>query len=207
MKYLTDNRGVALVVAMLMVFVSLAIIVGVLMMITQGVKVSSLTRQYETARAASYGAAEFSALEIMRREIDDAAGGLSTGTAWNRSGTYGGLVTHVTSEQCFNAKLTTSTIQWPVGCNNTLITNLDTSHDYTVTLAGAQSKAPFTVFVKLVDTRQGNTSLSTVAIEPDGGNPALSEQQHVPFIYRIEFLSQRTNNPDERAVLSSVFTW
>jgi hypothetical protein len=205
-KYIHNEKGVALVISLLMVFVSLAIIVGVLMMLNQGQKVSSLTRQYATAREAAYGGAEFTALEIIRKEIDDAGGTAAASAAWAKSGTYGGLVSHSVAENCFYAKLTTSTALWPAACGDTSTTNLDVTSDFSVTLSGTQSKAPFTVFVKIVDTRRGNTSLSSVVLERDPTN-SINERQHLPYIYRIEYLTQRTTNPDERAVLSGVMTW
>ena len=54
MKSLQNERGIALITSLLLTLISLAIVLAVLYLITQGIQVSGSSKRYTNAREASF---------------------------------------------------------------------------------------------------------------------------------------------------------
>ena len=205
-QYKIDEKGVALVFALLMMVISFAIILAVLSFITKGTNVSSLTRQYHSAHDAAYGGADFVTKEILPKVI--------SGVAFNTLGNYNGMLNNVVTNPCFTSKLTLPTNQW--GCSDSGL-NLDPTTgganyaDFQIQLQGTASSSNFNVMVKIVDTVPGNSSTSGKILDSGSAvanaSSGVVTPMHIPYTYRVEIQAQRANNPLERASLSGVYLY
>lgn len=201
-----NNRGVALVTALLMMVISLAIILAALYMITRGTTVSNLTRQYHSEHDAAYGGADFVTKELIPKVMS----GLNFATIGN----YNGLVNYPVASGCFANKLRLATVSW--GCSDNGL-NLDPANggnpDIQLTLAGTASSSSFNVLVKIVDTVPGNSStsgttgLNSASAVAGGASGEAITPMHIPYSYRVEVQAQRTANPLERANLTGVYLY
>jgi hypothetical protein len=205
--FLKNEKGIALVTALLFMVISMAIILSVLYLITQGgTSVSSLTRQYHSLKEAAYGGAEFSAQQL----IPNVASGKALSTL-----TYGGLVLPYMDDVCFAKKMkpdanAISPLNWG-SCAATGL-NLDPSagggSDFRVQLSGTASQAPYYIFVKIVGSTLGNTDTSIGVLSNLGVvDSSAATPVHVPYTYRVEILAQRVNNPSERVSLSGLLVY
>lgn len=204
--YNFNEKGVALVTALLMMVISFAIILAALYFITKGTTVSSLTRQYHSAHDAGYGGASFFTKELIPKLI--------SGMPYAAIGNYGGSLDTVAANPCIVSKLTLPTAQW--GCSDSGL-NLDPTTgganyaDFRLRLQGTASSSNFFVMVKIVDTIPGNSSTSGVSLDTasavSNASSGIATPGHLPYTYRIEIQAQRQNNPLERASLSGVYLY
>lgn len=199
--YHKEEKGVALVTALLMMVISLAIAVAVLYLITRGTTVSSLTRQYHTAHEAAFGGAEFSTKEIVARVI--------AGTQLSALGNYNNSFFPNVTDACFNNKLLLATADW--GCSSSSLDVANTS-DFRITLQGTASKANFDVFVKIVSTVPGNSNLSGNDLDSgnavaSGSSSGVTSPPSMPYKHQIEIQAQRSASPDERANLTGLYLY
>jgi hypothetical protein len=211
MKHIGNDRGIALVTALLLTLISLAIVMALLYLITQGVQLSAASKRYRNALEASYGGAEVFTKEIIPQLMG------ATNTA-NLSVLLAGSPVFSNSP-CLQKKLNVATSNWgvpvagwPTVCGPTTKTAnpLDTP-DATFTLQGTALQPNFNVYAKIVDTQPGNSdtsgieqldSASGVAYGAAGVSP-----KHMPATYRIEIQGQRANNPQEKAHLSVLYAY
>jgi hypothetical protein len=213
MKRIGNDRGVALVTALLLTLISLAIVMALLYLITQGVQLSAASKRYHNALEASYGGAEVFTKEIIPQLMG------ATGTA-NLSALLSGNNPAFTNYSCIQKKLNVATANWgvpvanwPNVCGPTTKTASPLDNpDATFTLMGTGLASNFNVYAKIVDTQPGNSdssgtdgfidSAAGVAYGAAGVSP-----KHMPATYRIEIQGQRANNPQEKAHLSVLYAY
>jgi hypothetical protein len=207
MRLLKNEKGIALVMALILSLIALAITSALIYLITQGSMISGFQKRYQTAQEAAQGGIEFGSNEIINKTI----GGTSS---LSSLGTYGGMLSGNATDACFASKLTSPTSSWAVGCSSTL--EPKDSPDFTLRLSGVAPQPNFNVFVKIVDSTgdissggSGNTDTSGLNLEGfgvvEGGG--LVSPPAVPHIYRVEVQGERETNPDERANYSVLYTY
>lgn len=213
---ITNNKGMALVTALMFTLISLGIVMMLMYSITQGTKISGASKAYKTALEASYGALELVSKDVMPK--------LLTGTAKST------LLTQLVSLSlaipsdaggCFDQKVGNSTLLW-TSCgplNKTFIAS--ESPDFTLNLKAASDNTGFRINTKIVDTRCGGdtsvgqpcTNSDTSGIDYlDGGGGVTASSgavtpQHRPAYYRIEVQSERAANPREKSELSVLYAY
>lgn len=207
-----NEKGIALVTALLFTLISLGIIMMLLYTVTQGVKTTGAAKRYQNAREASFGGMEMISKEI----IPNMFAGYSTSKIITE---YSSLNLGVGS--CFKSKLFNATNNW-TGCNaNSTSTQADISPDISFTLKATNDTVGFIVYSKIVDTKcGGNTLLGQTCSNSDpsgvdyldvGGGVTSSTgtvtPQHLPAYYRIEVTGQRKLNPSERSRLSLLYMY
>ena len=206
MEYFKNQKGIALVTALLITLISLAIIMAVIYFVTQGTKISSLEKRYQTALDASYGGVEIITKDIIPQTIGGTA--LSSLVS-SFPATYQGMISRQVTDACFTDKMTKSTSNWATGCSTT-ITDVKATYDFKVTLSGIAPQPNFTVYAKVVDTVKGNTDTSGLVLEGTGvaeSGSGIVTPQHFPYTYRVEIQGERQTNPDERANLSALYAY
>jgi len=196
-----NEKGIALVTALLLTLIGLAIILAAVYFVIQGTKMSGFQKKYATALEASHGGVEIVTNEIIPKTIG--------GTALSSLGNYSNMLyANPANDSCFTAKLTTATNLWNPSCSSTL--NAYPNPDITLTLNGVPPQPNLTVYVKIVDTVPGNTDTSGISLLGGGVVDAQSgiiTPQHFPYMYRVEVQGQRQTNPDEKANLSVVYAY
>lgn len=204
MKRIKNEKGIALVTALLLTLIGLAIILAAIYMVTRGITISGLEKRYQTALEASHGGAEIIAKEF----IPNVMGSSLSGFVNSLTASYRDKINVLPSDACFSNKLRLVPTSW--GCSDTSVTNLNTAYDIRFTFSGVAPQPNFYVYTKIVDTVPGNTSTSGIDLEGLGvveAGSGIITPQHFPYMYRIEVQGERQTNPDERANLSVLYAY
>ncbi len=203
MKAIQNERGMALVTALLLTLISLAIILALLYVITQGIQTSAANKRYQNALEASYGGTEVFTKEVIPQVM--------TGTSL--AAVAAALPLDPGNAGCFSTKLNFATALWGAACSNDARTSdPKTAPDVTIRLRGPRGQANFyNVYAKVIDTLPGNSDASGIenldsAAGVAYGNAGVSPK-HMPATYHIEVQGEQTNNPQEKARLSVLYAY
>ena len=228
MKRFSDERGVALVMALILSLIVLAAVSAMLYLVTQGTMISGFQKRYQTAQEAAKGGMELATKEIISRAIASAFLDQIQGTNANLTSMKNSIGSDyseislsfpaATSTACLRNRLLLST---KIGTTNNWAscgadnyspelkkadgTNIS---DVTFTLSGSPGAADFIVYAKIVDTVAGNTDTSGLDLQCGGVTElCTSATQTNPYLFRVELLGERTSNPDERSRLSVLYAY
>lgn len=203
MKYLVNNNGFALITSLMLTMLSLTIVMALLLIITQGTKMSGLNKKYKTALEASHGGAEILSKEIMPFVMQNySAATLET----DLESKFYSVHLDVVSASCLQAKLKKPTSGWPSTCSTT--SNPKQSPDITYKMEATVGN-PFMVYSKIVDTTAGNTDTSGITLEGSGvaESSSILTPQHYPYIYRVELQGERQNNASAQANIEVLYAY
>lgn len=211
---LSSQRGVALITALLISMVALAMVLMVIYFVTQGTQLSGLYKRYQTALEAAYGGADLISRQVIPRSItlaDSSSPTFPNIPSLSTLGTYGGLIQATAADNCFNQKLrrTSNPLSNWSNCNTATLLDPSVSPDITIQLAGP-AQATYNVFIKIVETKPGNSNTSGLALEGQGvaeSGSGIITAPHQPMLYRIEVRAERQNAPEERAELSILYEY
>jgi len=210
MKFLRNEKGIALVTSLLLTLISLAIVMAVMYLITQGVQVSASHKRYRTYLEASYGGVEtFTKIVIP-------AAFLNTGAAPDLNLLLiGSLVgSGFSNYNCFQDKLNNPRSAWAgLGRCGAAALTLDPSStpDITFALQGPPLQPGYTIFAKIIDTTVGNSDSSGMEMLESGSGVVYTgsgvSPMHIPATYRIEVQGQRETNTREKARLTVLYAY
>lgn len=218
MTALHNNKGIALITALMFMLISLAIIMALLTIVTQGTRVSGASKSYSSATEAGYGA-----VDLVSRDILPAMFKGTFDATYKANLTDAvGLSLSFPLDACFNQKLGKPTSLW-TDCVAGQATSFDPaqSPDMTFTLKATNDPVGFKVYAKIADTRCGGDSAAgdpcsnsdnTGVDYLDAGSGVTSSSgmvtpQHRPAYYRIEVQSERAVNPNEKSQLSVLYAY
>jgi hypothetical protein len=213
--HLRAERGVVLVMVIVLSAVALLIMTTLIYMITVGTQVSGLQKRYKTALDAGTGGGDvFYQLIALRGEpagtnaftanLNSAPFNLNSAvtTSGGCTGVYNGA-----TYTGWTAKLMTPSTSW-VNCDRSIHIdpNTPTSYDMKMEL-GATTK--YSVYAKIVSTTEGNTGgdsslLNKGVVSANTGEVAVMA---ISYIYAIEAVSENNARNDERAKLSIVYQY
>jgi len=206
MKFLNDNKGIALITSLMLTLISLTMVMALLYMITQSTKISAASKRYKTALEASYGGSELFTKDILPfilKNYDsstlkaDAAGSFSAVTL---------TIPSTISTLCLQSKLTLPSDKWPAGCSNSPTPKRDP--DLTFNLLSNTSN-PYTIYSKIVETVYGNTDLSGLQLEGAGVAEPTSgiTPQHFPYMYRVELQGESSTASTAQANIEILYAY
>lgn len=205
MRRLKNEKGIALVTALMLTLISMTIIMSLLYLLGLGVQISASQKRYKTALEASYGGAEV----VLKDVVPLIFQGYSTSQIHDQFDVAGGVDMQFPSgTACLNEKLTEPTSLWSSSCSSTV--NAKSSSDVSFTLqATGPSTVPFAVYTKIVDTVKGNSDTSGLQLEGAGVAEASTviTPQHFPFVYRVEVQAERAVRATERSNLSVLYAY
>jgi hypothetical protein len=190
-----DERGMALMMVLMLAAIALAVTSALLYTIAIGTRMSGSQKRYESAIEAATGGLDVSLGWVGSRETPDLGGSIPV---WN------------TPEPCFTDKLTKGTENWDPSCSasSAIDISISSSYDLTYTLGG------YSIYAKIVNTIEGNTATT------GGGGTGListgvihSSSSEVPvkpvsYLYTIEIETRNATNPAtmaERARLNVLY--
>ena len=198
MRLRRNDKGIALVMVLVLSTISLLIMAGLIYMLTTGTQVSGLQKRYETAHEAGLGGADVIYQMIAARGDPNIPLTNFLITASN----VGGV-------DCLTPKLNQPASSWPVACSNSLAIdpNTQSTYDMRFDLGGGPFPA-YRVFAKIVDTVEGNSGgdeglLRHGVISSTGEVTVMS----IPYLYTIEIDAENQGNPSERAKLSILYQY
>lgn len=226
---LRNEKGIALVMVLILSVISLAIMAGLIYMLTSRTQISGMQKRYKTALEATKGgndvAHQIINLKASETEISNLitslSGAITTSAACVVAATADPLPDGKTTcndhiADCAGwvdanrrglcVKLSLPTYCWS-GCDSSLTINPPPSGDNT-TYDMRFNLGNYRAHAKIVDTVWGNSSPST---EDLGGGKGVVDSGteistvHIPFLYTIEVNAQNQTNPAERAKLSVMY--
>lgn len=193
---LGNERGVALVMALVLGLVGMLIISALIYMVGTGTWVSGSKKRYQVALEASHGGLNFFAKEITQQGVG--------GTSLSAMGTYGGIFAPVASNADFSTKMTTT---GRIGDAGYPVSNPDT----TLTLAFTPPTPNMAVSGTILATNLGNSSLSPHnlvgggVIAPSSGG---GSGQAIPYLFQMDIQGQQSGLiTRERARLSAIYAY
>ena len=204
MKKLQNERGIALVTALLLTLIALAITMAILYMVIWQTKLSGAHKRYKTALEASQGGVQLFTQQIIPQVFANVSGS-------SLASQFAGLSLNEPNASCLEFKLKNPTSSWSTKCGPDATPFDATSMpDVTFNLQGASS-VPYTVYSKIVDTVPGNSDLSGFTLLDSGAGVAGISSgiapKHIPAMYRIEVQGQQATNPLEKARLSVLYAF
>jgi hypothetical protein len=209
-----NEKGIALVTALMFTMISLGIVMLLLSSIIQGTKLTAASKAYKNSLEASFGG-----VELIAKNILPALYGGTTEASLVAA--LAGVDFQVPSGSCFTQKWSNSTLDWASCDADNKTPDPKLAPDMTFTLKATTDAVGFKVYSKVVDTRcGGNTSVgqpcsnsdSTGIDYLDGGGGVTSSTgsvtpQHRPAYYRIEVQGERAANPREKSQLSVLYAY
>jgi hypothetical protein len=202
---LRSEKGIVLVVVLVLAAVALALMTAMIYMITIGTQTSGLQKRYKTALEAGIGGGTVFCQLITERGNPTNIGtanltNFNVTTPASCSGTISSSGTTTTG---LAAKLLTPSKSWNPNCNNTLsITPTDnTTYDMQMDLG------TYRVYAKIVSTTDGNTVDDTGLLNSGvgGTNTGLVAVTPISYLYAVEVVSENSSRIDERAKLSILY--
>jgi hypothetical protein len=212
-----NEKGLALVMILILSAIALAIMAGLIYMITSSTQISGMQKRYKTALEAGVGGADVTYQFIsLRGDSTDTLSlqnvlSTSISNAITTSSSCTGTDISGISFSGFEAKLMTPSTSWSLACNpdNMSITpGTTTSYDMRFDL-GTSPYPTYRVYAKIVSTVQGNSA----ADRGLGGRPVVATGSgevtvmSMPYLYTVEMDTQNLANPSERAKLSILYQY
>ena len=216
-----NEKGLALVMILILSAIALAIMAGLIYMITSSTQISGMQKRYKTALEAGVGGADVTYQFIsLRGDSTDTLSLISIFSDPLRNPIYPAITT---SSSCtgtdisgisfsgFEAKLMTPSTSWSSDCNPenmSIIPGTATSYDMRFDL-GTSPYPTYRVYAKIVSTVQGNSA----ADKGLGGKPVVASGSgevtvmSMPYLYTVEMDAQNLANPSERAKLSILYQY
>ena len=206
MNAIKNERGVALITALLLTMISLAIVMALLYFVVSGTKLSASQKRYKNVLAASHGGAEVFTKELVPQLFE----GYSTSKMIND---FSGIHLAVANRTCLDQKLALPTASWGAVCGGAAAKSLSPKQapDATFKLSGMASQPGFNVFTKIVDTVPGNSDRSGFELLDSAagvtGTSSGVAPKHVVGVYRIEVQGEKEVNPQEKANLTVLYAY
>jgi hypothetical protein len=204
-----NESGIALAMALILSVIVLAIITGLLYMITSTTQISGMQKRYKTALEAGIGGSD-AIFQLISTRGDPFDATTATYLKYLRT----------TSDACLTAKLnsTTDATNWGAcaayakATSLTIDPNDPASYDMQLKLGdplGINPKKEYIVYSKIVDTVEGNSGgdeglLKSGVVNANTGEVTVMS---VPYIYTIEVEAENAANPSERAKLSVLYQY
>jgi hypothetical protein len=227
MQVRIDNeRGAALITALMLTLISLGIIMALMYMVTQGVRQSAAQKKYHSVLEASYGSIDFFGRDLLPRLIVPALEGTLGTTVTSLTSTSGTTnfssidLELPTATNCFQQKLTLPVTSWTSCSADNRTSNPTSNPDMSFVLAGTDNVG-YKVFAKIVATQPGNTDVSGaggnvaggglqaggVVSAGAGGGGVINPGTHFPYMYTMEIQGEKETTPEERSRLTVLYAF
>lgn len=217
---LENEKGIALIMVLIIATVLLIMMAGLIYMMTSGTQISGFQKRYKTALEASFGGAQIAYQIVGFRgdttSTDILAADLSSLnlTITNPSVSTSSCKTLASDATCtalgsyygMAAKLNLPTYCWS-GCDSSQSIDPPNSATYDVTLQLPGVSSPYNVYAKVVDTVLGNTGADEGLQATGVVSSNTSKVMSVPYLYTIELDAENSANPSERAKLSILYEY
>ncbi len=206
MKYIRDEKGMALVTALMFTLICLAMIMTLMYYVLTSTKMSAAQKRYRNSLEASYGGTELVTKTIIPRLFSNySTGKLSLLADLGNPSTIG-----LTLGPNLQTKLTKVTTDWGTASKTV---NPKEFPDMSFTLKGTSSGEDFTVYSKIVDTVAGVGLVDASGVDyldagqGVAGTSTSTQTPRTPNIYSIEVQGEKSVNPKEKASLSVLYAY
>jgi hypothetical protein len=209
MKILKNEKGITLVIVLILSLVALATISSLIFMITTGTQLSGLQKRYKTALEAGMGGADVTYQAIGARGNPNIPNNSCFSFSFSPAFTAA----------CMTAKLntTTSATNWGSCPNYNNASSLtinpadNTTYDFTIDIGGVgcSTTSTYRGYTKIVDTVEGNSGADLGLVKTGVVSAGTGEVPVVsmPYLYTLEVNSENQNTLSERAQLSILYQY
>lgn len=197
---LGNERGMALVMALILGLIGMLMIASLLYMAGTGSWTGGSKKRYQTALEASYGGMDFFAKEIIQNGI--------SGTALSAMGNYKGMLTPG-NDADFATKLTTAGNVKVFDGVYPFYPNA-VPPDATLTLLMTAPTPNIIVNSTILSTSSGNSGTSANVLVGGGvvsNSSGTVTPQHIPYLFQTDTQGQSAVNSQEKARLSSIYAY
>jgi hypothetical protein len=221
-----NERGIALLMVLVLSTITLAVISGLIYMVTVGTQTSGIQKRYKTSFEAAQGGTDIIEEIIMTRgdyvSINNIINDLKQEGKYNAVYATPETCIPSGSQECMNirgynpghsrlaTKLNMPTKCWR-GCDSSLIIITDPLDTNTYDVRFQIGTAPnlYNVFAKIVDATKGNSGVASDLVKGTGIVSTKGEVTvpQIVYLYTIEVLAQSAVNPMERAKTSTLFAY
>jgi hypothetical protein len=222
---LKDEKGIALITALMFTLLSLGIIMMLLQLITQNTKIAGAQKRYKTSVEASYGAIDLVAKDIMPKLFSTYSSATAPVATFKSS--FAAVSLDLTQSQfnCLHEKTKKPTSLWSASaCSAANKSDVPkVLPDMTFNLPASTGQTGYIVYTKIIDTRCGGDIALGQACSNSSDNPPGTEglsvgsgvtsnsgsisPQHLPAYYRIDVQGERVSNPAEKANISVLYAY
>lgn len=210
MKFLDNDKGVALVTSLMLTVLTFTISMVMLYMVLQSTRISGAHKRYKNALDAAVGGVDIVTLDALPYLIGFASDPTGSTLIDRLNGSMNLTATSGVSDACLQAKLTSKVWGAACGVASANINPKDTP-DMSFTLQsqvpGFNAPSGYTVYTKIVSTTPGSTDMSGRNLEGQSTTGAPPADVGAPYLYRIEVSSEKVTNPSERADLSILYAY
>jgi len=202
MNLLKNEKGIALITALMLTLLSMMVAMALLYILTMDISQTGMHKRYKTALEAAAGGSQIVLREILPQILQNYD---SSSLQTDLQNAFSDVSLAVADAACLRTKLTTSTAYWGT-CSQTI--DPISIPDMTLRLTPTAG-TPYTVYAKVIDTIQGNSDLSGLQLDGDGVTQSQSviTPQSIPYIYRLEVRGERSTNANEQARLSVLYSY
>jgi len=228
-----NEKGIALVMILILAAIALVIMGGLLYMITSSTQISGMQKRYKSGLEAGIGGSEVAYQFIATRGTPADTTTLSTlmssinPVITTPSTACSGKDLSETTFYGLAAKLMTPTykedppgsgnivLNWTSACNKTSsidpdpLTCTTSSCSYDMRFDLGTSPNQYRVYAKIVDTVEGNSApdygLGGKGVVVSGSSEVVVVS--MPYLYTMEMDAENTSNPSERAKLSILYQY
>ena len=204
MTILKNEKGIALVTALMLTLICLTITLSLLYMISQGIYTSAAQKRYQNSLEAAHGGVELFAREVVPRLMQgESATSLTTA--------FSGINLSIPSSACLEQKVGKLPAEWSSCTSASITSDPKQAPDMTFTMRGTAVGNDYRVYSKIVDTTPGNSDPSGIDYLDSGsgvtGISAGVSPKHIPGLYKIEVQGEKESNANERALLSVLYAY
>ena len=223
-RILKSDRGVALLIVLILSAVALAVMTAMISMIFSGTQISGMHKKFKTAAQASHGGLDmFKQIILMRGQSTDTTAfitNLNDNFSMNAAITTDvgctGTNLRTVSYTGISAKLLTQSNTWTVQCKKTLTIDptLATTYDLTMELG---SSPRYAIYAKIAETVEGNSGTGASTGSGASGKARIKgvvsrrkasiPMVPIPYLYAIEIEARNIDNPAERAKISELYQY
>jgi hypothetical protein len=194
-----NEKGVALMVTMVLSAVALAIMSSLIYMLTVGTQVSGGQKRYETSQEA----------------VEGGMGVVFDWIGFHKGVEFPGYIAiaNKTSDECLEDKLILGTPDWDSSCDAKLDIDFETNTTYDFSFDLGSENNKYTVYAKIVNTVEGNSGPGGTNLRKTGvvaSNSGEVAVRQISFLYAIEIESRNASNPynmAERARFSLLYRY
>jgi hypothetical protein len=183
------EKGVALVMALIVVSVAAGIFAAVMYFSLTGTEISGMQRKYQSSKEASLGGIDVLTKGLVPRVLSGSTLSSVVSSLVKPAAVLPVVTADSGRDTCFTTKLTTITSGWPGGiCDSG--SDPTVNPDIVFNLKGKSDQVkPYVVSLKIIDTVSGNSDKTGVVLDLGSGvvddASSLIRIQHFPFLYTI----------------------
>jgi hypothetical protein len=207
MAMLRDEKGAALVTALMLTMLALVISMTLLYSVMTGTRISASQKRYRSALAAAHGGVELLTQEIIPQLFQPAM------TETTLVGAFKSIDIALPQYGCLQQKLDHFTAEWGGACSAAQSSaDPEQSPDVTFRLRSTGTDGGFRISTKIVDTIPGNSDKGGLDYLDTGmsvtGKDEVVHPQHVPSIYSLSVQGVRdAAGSREKARLSVLYAY